>query len=65
MIIDVTNFGVGEHTSNIKIADLNITKLSTYIKKLILFIIFLFNYLLNPFLGCFIDLWFAVHIKCC
>jgi hypothetical protein len=29
IFLDVTNFGVGEHPSNIEIAYLNITKLST------------------------------------
>jgi hypothetical protein len=29
IFLDVTNFGVGEHPSNIKITELNITKLST------------------------------------
>ncbi len=29
IVLDVTNFGVGEHPSNVKINDLNITKLST------------------------------------
>ncbi len=29
IILDVTNFGAGEHPSNIKIVHLNITKLST------------------------------------
>ncbi len=43
----MTNFGVGEHPSNIEIVYLNITKLSTYVKRLIIFFIFLFNYLLN------------------
>ncbi len=39
IILDVTNFDVGGHPSNIKIDNLNITKLSTYIKRLCLFFI--------------------------
>ncbi len=61
----MTNFGIGEHLSNIKIANLNITKLSTEVKRLILFFILLFNYLLNLLLPRFTDLLFAVHIECC
>ncbi len=58
----MTNFDVEGHLSNIEIVDLDITRLSTEAKTLILFFIILFNYLFYCILSFFANLLFALHI---
>ena len=63
MILDVPNCDVIGHPPNIKIHQLNITKLSTQIKKLLLFFISFSNDLFYFRLSFFDYLWLAVHLQ--